>query len=204
MFVSEGAIAAGLNDAQARVVSHGQGPLLVVAGAGTGKTRALAARVARLVADGVDPERILLLTFSRRAAQEMVDRVGAATDRRAAARIMGGTFHAIGSRLLRGYGRSVGISPAYTVLDPGDVAELFGLLRGEHVRVSGQRRFPRPDTIAAIHSRVANSQEPLQTALREHFTWCIDHGDALRELFRQYTARKRAANVLDYDDLLLF
>jgi DNA helicase-2/ATP-dependent DNA helicase PcrA len=177
---------------------------VIVAGAGTGKTRTLVARVAHLVEQGVDPERLLLLTFSRRAGQEMIDRVGGATERRAAARIWGGTFHAIANRLLRMHGESVGLPPSFTVLDQGDARDLFGLVRAEHGATVTGRRFPRPDTIATIYSRVVNAQSPIDDTLRDHFPWCVEHADALRALFRAYTERKRAVHVLDYDDLLLF
>ncbi len=211
MFVSDpgsaGAVATspdGLNEGQLAAVRHSGSPLVIVAGAGTGKTRTLVARVAHLVNEGVDPERLLLLTFSRRAAQEMIDRVGNATERRAAARIWGGTFHAIANRLLRVHGEAVGLAPSFTVLDQGDATDLFGLVRAEQGSATTGRRFPRPDTIATIYSRVVNAQAALDDVLRDHFPWCAEHADALRVLFRAYTERKRAVNVLDYDDLLLF
>ena len=134
----------------------------------------------------------------------MIDRVGGATERRAAARIWGGTFHAIANRLLRMHGDAVGLPPSFTVLDQGDVRDLFALVRAEHGSETTARRFPRPDTIASIYSRVVNAQQALDDVLREHFPWCVEHGEALRELFRAYTTRKRSVHVLDYDDLLLF
>ena len=211
MFVSESASAsgasafpAGLNERQLEAIQHVGSPLVIVAGAGTGKTRTLVARVAHLIETGVEPERLLLLTFSRRAAQEMIDRVGNATERRAAARIWGGTFHAMANRLLRMHGEAVGLTPSFTVLDQSDARDLFGLVRAEQGSSAGARRFPRPDTIATIYSRLVNAQSTLDDMLREHFPWCVEHADALREVFRAYTARKRAVNVLDYDDLLLF
>ena len=124
-----------LNDAQREAVAHGEGPLLIVAGAGTGKTTTLAARVARLLADGVRPERLLLLTFSRRSAREMTSRAermaadaGAGID---ASRIWSGTFHAVGNRLLRLHGRALGLDPSFTVLDQSDAADVLHLLRDE-------------------------------------------------------------------------
>ena len=211
MFDSESATApgasaspAGLNERQLEAIQHVGSPLVIVAGAGTGKTRTLVARVAHLIETGVEPERLLLLTFSRRAAQEMIDRVGNTTDRRAAARIWGGTFHAMANRLLRMHGEAVGLTPSFAVLDQGDARDLFGLVRAEQGSTAGARRFPRPDTIATIYSRLVNAQSTLDDVLREHFPWCVEHADALRELFRAYTGRKRSVNVLDYDDLLLF
>ncbi|MDH4145744.1 MAG: ATP-dependent helicase, partial [Acidimicrobiia bacterium] len=197
--------AVGLNDRQREAVHHPAGPLLVVAGAGTGKTRTLAARVARLVDEGAAAERILLLTFSRRAAEEMIDRVAALTDRHAAAQLWGGTFHAVANRLLRHYGDAVGLSPGFTVLDQGDASDLFGLLRSEHLEASdGGRRFPRAETIASVYSRVVNSSVPLVDVVRDHYPWCIDHTEAFSAIFRSYSRRKRTGGVLDYDDLLLF
>ena len=194
----------GLNQSQLAAVRHRGSPLVIVAGAGTGKTRTLVARVAHLIEEGVEADRLLLLTFTRRAAQEMIDRVGNATERRAAARIWGGTFHAIANRLLRMHGEAVGLAPSFTVLDQGDANDLFALVRAEQETARTGRRFPRPDTIATIYSRVVNAQSLLDDVLRDHFPWCVEHSDALRELFRAYTTRKRAVNVLDYDDLLLF
>ena len=195
--------AVGLNPEQRAAVYHDGSALMIVAGAGTGKTKTLAARVARLIDDGVDPDRILLLTFTRRAAQEMLDRVSAMTDRRAAARIWGGTFHAIGNRLLRAHGEAVGMSPSFTVLDPGDSSDLFGLVRNEGNYTKSVRRFPRPETLASIYSRVVNSQTSLTEVVEANFRWCIDHTDAIREISKAYTVKKRKQRVLDYDDLLL-
>ena len=193
----------GLNPEQREAVYHDGSALLIVAGAGTGKTKTLAARVARLLDDGVDPDRVLLLTFTRRAAQEMLNRVAAMTDRRAAARVWGGTFHSVANRLLRAHGESVGLSPSFTVLDPGDSADLFGLVRNELGYAKGARRFPRAETLSAIYSRVVNSQNKLSDVVTEHFPWCVDHVEAVGEIVRGYTARKRRQHVLDYDDLLL-
>jgi DNA helicase-2/ATP-dependent DNA helicase PcrA len=197
-----------LNDAQREAVAHGEGPLLIVAGAGTGKTATLAARVARLLADGVRPERLLLLTFSRRSAREMTSRAermaadaGAGID---ASRIWSGTFHAVGNRLLRLHGRALGLDPSFTVLDQSDAADVLHLLRDELGFSGRERRFPRKETIAGIYSRTVNAGEPLGDVLRRRYPWCIDEADGLRDIFRAYTERKRAQHVLDYDDLLLF
>jgi DNA helicase-2/ATP-dependent DNA helicase PcrA len=197
-----------LNEAQREAVAHGEGPLLIVAGAGTGKTATLAARVARLLADGVRPERLLLLTFSRRSAREMTSRAermaadaGAGID---ASRIWSGTFHAVGNRLLRLHGRALGLDPSFTVLDQADAADVLHLLRDELGFSARERRFPRKETIAGIYSRTVNAGEPLGDVLRRHYPWCITEADGLRDIFRAYTERKRAQHVLDYDDLLLF
>ncbi len=195
---------AGLNDEQRTAVLHDGGPLLVIAGAGSGKTRTLASRVARLIDDGVPPERILLLTFTRRAAAEMLRRAGGLVDRQATGRVWGGTFHSIANRLLRSHPTAVGLSDGFTVLDQSDSISLFGLIRAEAGLADGKTRFPRSETIGAIYSRAVNAQEKLTTVLDERFPWCRDHGDELKEIFRQYTARKRRHNVVDFDDLLLY
>ncbi|MFT5530726.1 MAG: DNA helicase-2/ATP-dependent DNA helicase PcrA [Candidatus Poriferisodalaceae bacterium] len=193
----------GLNPEQRLAVEQRDQHLMIVAGAGTGKTKTLAARVAGLVAEGADPDRILLLTFTRRAAQEMVDRVAAMTDRRAAARVWGGTFHAIANRLLRMHAEPVGLSPSFTVLDQGDASDLMGLVRADLSKDLTGRRFPRSDTIASIHSRMVNSQSKLAKVLDEQFPWCAEHLEGIRAMLREYTVRKRQQQVLDYDDLLL-
>jgi len=193
----------GLNPEQRAAVDHDGSALLIVAGAGTGKTKTLAARVARLVDEGVNPDRVLLLTFTRRAAQEMLDRVAAMTDRRATARIWGGTFHSVANRLLRAHGDAVGLNPSFTVLDPGDSVDLFAMVRADLGHAKGARRFPKAATLASIYSRVVNSQEKLSDVVDKHFPWCVDHVEAITDICRSYTERKRRHQVLDYDDLLL-
>ena len=193
-----------LNAEQRRVVEHGDGPLLVIAGAGTGKTKTLAARVATLIDRGVRPERILLLTFSRRAAAEMLRRAGQVTDPVAARLVWGGTFHAIGHRLLRVHGAALGLAAGFSVLDQGDAAELMGLVRSEVATDLEDRRFPRKDTLLGIYSRVANTQRPLREVLDRAFPWCAADPDTIATIFGAYTDRKRAQALLDFDDLLLF
>ena len=193
-----------LNPEQETAVRHGEGPLLVVAGAGSGKTMTLAARVASLIERGVRPERILLLTFSRRAAREMVWRAERLTAKDDAGRVWGGTFHAVGNRLLRLHGRALGLTPDFTVLDQADGADVMNLLREELGFSSRERRFPRKDTLAAIYSRTVNAGERLTDVLKRSYPWCLDEADGIRDIFRAYTERKRRQHVLDYDDLLLF
>ena len=192
-----------LNPEQLTAARHGEGPLLIVAGAGTGKTMTLAARVASLIERGVRPERILLLTFSRRAAREMVGRAQRLITEDAG-RVWGGTFHAIGNRLLRLHGRALGLSPDFTVLDQADGADVMNLLRDELGYSSRERRFPRKDMLAAIYSRTVNAGARLGEVLKRHYPWCLDEGEGIRDIFRAYTERKRQQHVLDYDDLLLF
>jgi DNA helicase-2/ATP-dependent DNA helicase PcrA len=192
-----------LNPEQQAAVSHGEGPLLIVAGAGSGKTMTLAARVASLIERGTRPERILLLTFSRRAAREMISRA-ARLGTSETGRVWGGTFHAVGNRLLRLHGRALGLSPDFTVLDQADGADVMNLLRDELGYSARERRFPRKDTLAAIYSRTVNAGEPLTDVLKRRYPWCLDEAEGIREIFRAYTERKRQQHVLDYDDLLLF
>ena len=206
MFASATDWKASLNPAQLAAVTSGDGPVLVIAGAGTGKTWTLACRVAYLIEQGVPPERILLLTFSRRAAREMLSRAGRLVNRDATGKVWGGTFHAIANRLLRLHGRPLGLSPDFTVLDQADMADLMDLIRGEQhpARDRRERRFPRKDTLVAIYSRLGNAGEALSTVLERAFPWCIEDADGIRAIFAEYMRRKRAQNVLDYDDLLLY
>jgi DNA helicase II / ATP-dependent DNA helicase PcrA len=213
-----------LNTAQRDAATHGgrdergrfrAGPLLVIAGAGTGKTNTLSHRVAHLVLEGIDPARILLLTFTRRAAQEMTRRaeriVGGALAARAgsahapAVRLpWSGTFHSIANRLLREHALDVGLDPAFSVMDRGDSADLMDMLRHELGLSRLERRFPRKDTCLAIYSHRVNTQWSLERVLAENWPWCSEWQDELRRLARAYVERKQAEAVLDYDDLLLY
>ena len=178
--------------------------MLVVAGAGTGKTWTLACRVAHLIDSGVRPERLLLLTFTRRAAREMLARAGGLIGRDVLGKSWGGTFHAVGNRLLRLYGRPLGVRPDFTVMDQADAADLMDLIRGELGLGTGDRRFPRKDTLAAAYSRTVNARMKLGLVLERWFPWCAEEIEGVRMIFRSYVERKRAQNVLDYDDLLLY
>ncbi len=207
---------ASLNAGQRAAVEHGEGkvaePLLVIAGAGSGKTNTLAHRVAHLIVKGADPRRILLMTFSRRAASEMTRRV-----ERIAARVMGdkaamlteglnwaGTFHGVGARLLRDYALEIGLDPAFTIHDREDSADLMNLVRHELGLSKTESRFPAKGTCLAIYSRVVNAQAELEPVLAKSFPWCIGWVDELKQLFAAYVEAKQAQNVLDYDDLLLW
>ena len=204
----EPAWAVGLNAQQMAAVGHDGGPLVIQAGAGTGKTATLVARVARLLDGGVAADRVLLVTFSRRAAQDMIRRVGALTDPGAARRIHAGTFHAMAHRVLRTHGRSLGMGDGFTVLDQADAADLMRLVRsdvaGEAACEGPRRRFTRPDTMLSILSRVVNAQAPVDQAVRAWYPWCVEDIEGMREIFRAYTERKRVACLLDFDDLLLY
>ena len=186
-------------------------PLLVIAGAGVGKTATLAHRLAHLVLSGVDPKRIMLATFSRRAAAELNRRVQRILARRlapeaaaAATPSYSGTFHSIGARLLREYAPRIGLDPAFTIHDREDSADLMALCRHEAGLSQKEERFPTKATCLAIYSRVANAQIPLEEALGRHFPWAAAHEEALRGLFAAYVETKQRQRVLDYDDLLLY
>src|SRR5437588_3017916 len=193
-----------LNPEQRLAVEHDERPLLVLAGAGTGKTATLAARVGYLLERGVEPERVCVLTFSRRAATEMLVRAGHLADPAKAARVVGGTFHSVAQRLLHRHGQLIGLDPGFSVLDTPDSKELIGLVRHELglARTTGSR-FPKKDTLAAILSQVTNAQERLSQVVARSFPWCSEDLDDMRAVFAAYTARKRAHHVCDFDDLLL-
>lgn len=208
---------ASLNAEQRAAVEHDIGaptvrPLLVVAGAGSGKTNTLAHRVARLVQSGADPQRILLLTFSRRAANEMGQRASGVLQRLLGAGMAGGqltlpwagTFHAIGARLLREYAGRIGLDDSFTIHDRGDSEDLMGLVRHEIGLSSTEKRFPLKGTCLSIYSRVVNGRAPLDEVLRSTFPWCGEWEAQLKTLFGAYVDAKQEQNVLDYDDLLLF
>ena len=195
-----------LNAEQRAAATYAGETLLILAGAGTGKTTTLCARVAWLLAEGVPAERILLLTFTRRAAREMVERARTLAERVApdAGRIVGGTFHSVAHRMVRLHASSLGLDPGFGVLDAGDAADLLDFVREEHGHAASRRRFPRAATMLDIYSRTVNAQTPLAEVLAESFPWCAEHREALAEIFRAYGARKRALGVLDLDDLLLY
>ena len=214
-----------LNGPQRKAVTHGEplpekgfksGPLLIVAGAGTGKTDTLAHRVAHLVINGVDPARILMLTFTRRAATEMRRRAHDIT-RKALNEALGGvsatiqqrlswagTFHSIGNRLLRHYARHLKLDPQFTVIDRADAADLMDVLRQELGLASKEQRFPRKETCLQIYSYRVNTQNSLKDTLEQQYPWCAQWEGDLTRLYRSYVAQKQRYNVLDYDDLLLY
>ena len=209
-----------LNDRQREAVEHGAGlpdgkiagPLLIIAGAGSGKTNTLAHRVAQLIVNGADPRRILLMTFSRRAASEMARRV-----QRICRQVLGdnaaimtdalawaGTFHGIGARLLRMYAEQIGLSVDFTIHDREDSADLMNLVRHELGFSAKQSRFPTKSTCIAIYSRVVNSEASIKDILKSSYPWVLEWEEELKQLFAAYVEAKQAQNVLDYDDLLLY
>ncbi|QIB32713.1 ATP-dependent helicase [Ancylobacter pratisalsi] len=209
-----------LNPQQRQAVEHGvsgagearKGPLLVIAGAGSGKTNTLAHRVAHLIVNGADPRRILLLTFSRRAAAEMARRV-----ERIAGQVMGanaavltegltwaGTFHGIGARLLRDYAPQIGLDPNFTIHDREDSADLMNLVRHELGYSRTEKRFPTKGTLIAIYSRAVNAERPLEEVIARSFPWVAGWAAEMKAIFAGYVEAKQAQGVLDYDDLLLY
>lgn len=176
----------------------------MVAGAGTGKTKTLAARVAYLIESGITPQRICLLTFTRRASLEMIRRAGALLSADGPTPVFGGTFHAVANRLLRTFGSAVGLSPEFTVMDESDASDMINLVRNEQQIDRTRKRFPRSHTLLSIYSRTVNAREPLSRVLETRFPWCAEDIDDIREIFKGYTVRKRQAQVMDFDDLLLF
>ena len=205
-----------LNQSQLRAVTYGvpsslpfrSGPVGVIAGAGTGKTKTIAYRVAHLIVNGVDPRRIMLLTFTRRAAVEMTRRVknvlADVSDTANCDLTWSGTFHATGARLLREYASRVGLKPSFTILDRSDAADLMNLVRHDLRQSEKKSRFPKKDTCLAIYSFAVNSGLTLENVLLEQFPFCGEWEDELRSLFAGYVEAKEKQNVVDYDDLLLY
>src|SRR5580693_9388990 len=214
-----------LNPGQRRAATFGTvvpekgvtaGPLLILAGAGTGKTNTLAHRTAHLVLNGTDPSRIMMLTFTRRAAQEMIKRAqtvvtevlsdrGKGGDRSVVSRLSwSGTFHSVGSRILRLYAKHLGLDPNFTVLDRADAADLMDVIRTDFGFSGRPKRFPRKDTCLAIYTYRVNTRLPLKQTLEEQFPWCKEWEADLTKLYREYVARKQKNRALDFDDLLLY
>src|SRR5580700_2345076 len=214
-----------LNPGQRRAATFGTvvpdkgvsaGPLLILAGAGTGKTNTMAHRTAHLVLNGTDPSRIMMLTFTRRAAQEMIKRTqtivaevladrGKGGDRSVVSRLTwSGTFHSVGSRILRLYAKHLGLEPNFTVLDRSDAADLMDVIRSELGFSGRPKRFPRKDTCLAIYSYRVNTRLSLKQTLEEQFPWCLEWEADLTKLYREYVGRKQKNRGLDFDDLLLY
>ena len=194
--------AQALNAQQLAAATAPDGPSLVIAGAGSGKTRTLVYRLAYLIDRGIDPGSILLLTFTRKAAEEMVTRAGVLIGGRAD-QVTGGTFHSVANALLRRYGRPIGLNPGFTILDRGDSEDLINFLRGELGLNEKDKRFPRKATIAEIFSKVQNTLTSLEDLLLKEFSHFADHLEALGRLREAYEKTKRERQLLDYDDLLV-
>jgi DNA helicase II / ATP-dependent DNA helicase PcrA len=191
-----------LNDAQRAAVEHTTGPMLVIAGAGSGKTRTLTHRVARLVAGGVPPQAILLLTFTRKAAQEMLRRAACLLDQRCH-RVSGGTFHSFSNLKLRQYGTVLGFSPDFAILDRTDAEDLIALIRKEADGSVRGRPLPRKNTLADIFSRAVNKGLTVDELVFREYPHLSDQADTLTGIFETYSQRKRDHHFMDYDDLLV-
>ena len=194
----------GLNPQQLEAVTHGDGPLLVVAGAGSGKTRTLAYRVSYLISKGIAPERILLLTFTRRAAEEMLRRAASVISigSSATSQVWGGTFHAFANRILRMYSQATDLTPDFTIIDRTDSEDLLDVIRNDMAFSQKESRFPRKATCLAIYSRRVNGNEELEKVLKKDFPWCEMWKDELKALFREYVSRKQRQNILDFFDII--
>ncbi len=192
-----------LNPEQAAAATHGDGPLLIIAGAGTGKTRTLVYRVAHLIERGVAAERILLLTFTRRAAQEMLSRaerlVGSNSKK-----VHGGTFHATAHRLLRRYGQAAGLAKDFTIMDQGDATDLMQLSRAQLGYAAKSKRFPKKETLQYVYSRHINTGISIDDIIRDDYPQFVDYIEDFGKIYADYTRRKQERNLVDYDDLLLF
>ena len=196
-------LAADLNPEQAAAATHGDGPLLIIAGAGTGKTRTLVYRVAYLIDRGVKPERILLLTFTRRAAQEMLSRaerlVGGNSKK-----VHGGTFHATGHRLLRRFGAAAGLPKDFTIMDQGDSEDLMQLSRSQLGYAQKSKRFPKKETLQYVYSRHINTGISIEDIIRDEYPQFVEYLPDFTKIYTDYVSRKQQRNLVDYDDLLLF
>ncbi len=192
-----------LNSEQLEVVMAGEGPMLVIAGAGSGKTRALTYRVSRLIEDGVDPSEILIVTFTNKSAREMLSRVEqiVTTDTR---RIWGGTFHSIGNRLLRRHAEAIGYRSNFTILDDEDSKEMMESAVSSLGIKTLEKRFPKGDVLLDIYSFLINTRTPLELHLEQNFPHFMMFGEEIVNVFRRYKERKREANSMDFDDLLVF
>ncbi|MBA4323364.1 MAG: hypothetical protein C0408_11160, partial [Odoribacter sp.] len=191
-----------LNSSQLEAVIHTKGPLLVIAGAGSGKTRTLTYRVARLVEEGISPGSILLLTFTRKAAQEMLRRAAGLLDHRCE-NISGGTFHSFANHILRKHSRQIGLGSGFNIIDRHDSEALIGLLRKEMLNTSLQSSFPRKHTLATIFSKAVNKVLTLEDVIYNDYPHFTDDLDKIIAINKAYAGRKTEHHYLDYDDLLI-
>jgi DNA helicase II / ATP-dependent DNA helicase PcrA len=192
-----------LNPAQLEAVTFDKGPLLVIAGAGSGKTRTLTYRVARLVEDGVSPQSILLLSFTRKASQEMLSRASQLLDQRCR-EVSGGTFHSFANGVLRRYAGAIGFSRGFCIIDRGDSEDLIGMIRAELSSTSDIRHLPRKSTLASIFSRSVNKALPIEEVVYEEYPHFGGQLELIEKIWTTYGLRKREHHFMDYDDLLIF
>ncbi|MDQ3414644.1 MAG: UvrD-helicase domain-containing protein, partial [Verrucomicrobiota bacterium] len=193
--------AAELNEQQHAAVTAPPGPLLVIAGAGSGKTRTLTYRVAYLLENGVDPRNILLLTFTNKAARQMLDRVANLLPMDASG-LWGGTFHSIGNRMLRRHGSALGYTSGFTIMDREDQKDLLNSVVASSGIDPKEIRFPKGDVLADIFSFVVNTERPIEELLAEKFPYFLPLLEQIKDVHVRYERRKKKANSLDFDDLL--
>ncbi len=192
-----------LNPAQYEAASAVEGAYLIIAGAGTGKTRSLVYRVARLVELGYEPESILLLTFTRKAANEMINRASVLLDNRCA-KIRGGTFHSFANLTLRKYAKAAGLEPSFTILDQGDTEDVINLIRSQAGFITKEKRFPNKRTLAKVFSLSVNTGRTVEEIIEADYPHFIDQLDRILDIQKVFTDYKRKNNILDYDDLLIY
>src|SRR2546427_857023 len=193
--------AAELNEQQLAAVTAPPGPLLVIAGAGSGKTRTLTYRVAYLLENGIDPRNILLLTFTNKAARQMLDRVANLLPVDASG-LWGGTFHSVGNRILRRHGSALGYSSGFTIMDREDQKDLINAVVASAGIDPKEIRFPKGDVLAEIFSFVVNTETPLEELLAAKFSYFLPLLDRIKDVQARYDRKKKATNSVDFDDLL--
>ncbi|MFC2103703.1 ATP-dependent helicase [Bacteroidota bacterium] len=192
-----------LNPSQYEAVASVEGAYLIIAGAGTGKTRTLVYRVARLIESGYDPSSVLLLTFTRKAANEMMRRASVLLDDRCS-KIRGGTFHSFANTTLRKYAKAIGLSPSFTILDQGDSADIINLIRSQDGFIDNKKRFPKKDTLNKIFSLSVNTNRKVQDIIGEDYPHFLPLTEKILEIQKVFISYKRKNNLLDYDDLLIY
>ncbi|MCU0453955.1 MAG: ATP-dependent helicase [Bacteroidetes bacterium] len=191
-----------LNESQYEAVTSLDGPHLIIAGAGTGKTRTIVYRVAYLVELGVKPQRVLLLTFTRKASQEMLRRAAILLDSRCE-QVAGGTFHSFANGVLRRYAHLLGFDRSFTILDQTDAEDVINLIRTKMKLDTREKRFPRKETLADLWSRSLNTITPVREILARDYPPFLDLEADITQLFKAYVVYKRENNLMDYDDLLV-
>ena len=192
-----------LNPSQYEAVSSVEGTYLIIAGAGTGKTQTLVYRVARLIELGYDPKSILLLTFTRKAANEMMRRASLLLDDRCS-KIRGGTFHSFANVTLRRYAKAAGLDSSFTILDQGDSADIINLIRSQEGFIDNKKRFPKKNTLNKIFSLSVNSNRKVQEIIEKDYPHFMPLIDKILEIQKVYMNYKQKNNLLDYDDLLIY
>src|SRR3970040_1414699 len=192
-----------LNPAQYEAASAVEGAYLIIAGAGTGKTRTLVYRVARLVESGYDPQSILLLTFTRKAANEMMNRAAVLLDNRCS-KILGGTFHSFANLTLRKYYKAVNLDSSFTILDQGDTQDVINLIRTQSGFAGKEKRFPKKETLNKVFSLSVNTGKSVEDIIEESYPHFLDEHDKILGIKKVFSEYKRKNNLLDYDDLLVY